>query len=251
MSQSHHTASDPLIFRQLGYWPYPSGNQRGTISLPYVQLRVDVHVRPLQDIEDSSIDMEIYQRESWQNQMCAQRILKLLRYCTDKSDPNVEMCPRAVVKVTGEVYDLASAFIAAKESTFETFPFAALPPRDMWPDCECPLDVLLWEILTLNPADHLASRVDPPPSLAFLAREALVRSVPDMATANAYLYCAWDEGGNDEWPGHDILLWPSKTNAHSKGKGIDKLSPRRDSHAHVLTAPWSQTDHWWSFSRRK
>ena len=72
MSQSHHTASDPLIFRQLGHWPYPSGNRRGTISLPYVQLRVDVHVRPLQAIEDFTIDLEIYQRESWQNQMCAQ-----------------------------------------------------------------------------------------------------------------------------------------------------------------------------------
>ena len=121
MSQSHHTVSDPLIFGQLGHWPYPSGNRRGTISLPYVQLRVDVHVRPLQAIEDFTIVLEIYQRKSWQNQMCAQRILKLLRYCTDKSDPDVEMCPRAVVKVTGEVYDLARAFIAAKESNVETF----------------------------------------------------------------------------------------------------------------------------------
>ena len=198
MSQSHHKASDPLIFRQLGYWPYPSGNRRGTISLPYVQLRVDVHVRPLQDIEDFTIDLEVYQRESWQNQLCAQRILKLLRYCIDNSDPDVEMCPRAIVKVTGEVYDLARAFIAAKESDVETFldgierrldregPFAALPPQDTWPDCECPFDVLLREILTLNPTDYLASRADPPPSLAFLAREALVRAIPDRKVAKTY-----------------------------------------------------------------
>ena len=198
MSQSHHKASDPLIFRQLGYWPYPSGNRRGTISLPYVQLRVDVHVRPLQDIEDFTIDLEVYQRESWQNQLCAQRILKLLRYCIDNSDPDVEMCPRAIVKVTGEVYDLARAFITAKESDVETFldeierrldregPFAALPPQDTWPDCECPFDVLLREILTLNPTDYLAGAV-PPPSLAFLAREALVRAMPDKDLAKTYL----------------------------------------------------------------
>ena len=56
VSGIYHALWYPLIYNQLRLWPYPPGGLPDTIFLPYVQLRVDVHVRSLQDIEDFTMD---------------------------------------------------------------------------------------------------------------------------------------------------------------------------------------------------
>ena len=81
LTANSQTISDDIS--QLGHWPYAVENIRGSGSpaCPYVQLRMDVYVRPLRNQADFTIEVEIFQREAWQNQICCQRILQLLRYC--------------------------------------------------------------------------------------------------------------------------------------------------------------------------
>ena len=47
-------------------------------------------------------------------------VFKLLSFCTVE-DKDVEMAPRAVIKITGEAYKLDRYFIAAKELIVQDF----------------------------------------------------------------------------------------------------------------------------------
>ena len=66
---------DPLLFRQLCHWPYVVDSVRGSGSPVCPYTRMDVYVRPLRNQADFTLEVEIFQKEAWQNQICCQNIL--------------------------------------------------------------------------------------------------------------------------------------------------------------------------------
>ena len=190
-----HMVSDPLLFKQLGHWPYAVDNIRGSGSpaCPYVQLRMDVYVRPLRNQADFTIEVEIFQREAWQNQICCQRILQLLRYCIGNW-PASELCNRAEVQCTEAVFRLAEAYTQAKreaDAADRASLLALINSREHvnlqngWGACVCPFDKLMSDLNGLDRHEHAYART--PPSLGFLARERLVEMAPNAAQIRQYL----------------------------------------------------------------
>ena len=171
----------------LASWPYLSGGwDLESMACTYVQMGMDIYTQLLANVADFSLEIEIYPKESRQNQLWIQRIISLLTYCTINPRAVSELCDRAIVLGTEDMFKFTQAFTQAKQDMKESiWIFAtyegAVPKPGPWSQgnlCECPLDTLLEEVNGLD-RDWYTFAVTPP-SLGFQVRNVISKLASNL-----------------------------------------------------------------------
>ena len=188
----NHSPTDALIVKQSASWPYLSDSRDLEVrACPYVQMRVDIYTRPLTNVADFSLDLEIYQKEAWQNQLCVQRMISLLNYCIENASG--ELCNRAIVLCTEDMFEFTRAFNHAKQEMNGNIRLwktdgncsQRTGPRGTRSICECPMDTLLKILNDLDRDRHTFGRTPMP--LGFQAREIILKEVCNLDQVDSYI----------------------------------------------------------------